>query len=185
MPQDDHCCVPGCTNRRDKYPTISFHSFPKEEPLRSRWVHLVGRDEGKNFVISSSTVVCGHHFEEDCVFPSVGSDEGKEATAKRSYCRLKPGSVPTLFWFRPSPMHRSSPAEQKATSDERAKQLKMQKNLLVYGPPTNVTCLCEKLAASERRSEELERALEDSKKECKTLRSQQLRFKNVCKDNAQ
>ena len=82
-------------------------------------------------------------------------------------------------------MHRPSPAERKATSDERAKQLKMQKNLLVYGPPTNVTCLCEKLAASERRSEELERALEDSKKDCKTLRSQLLRFKNVCKDNAQ
>ena len=154
---------------------INILPFPSTRSLKKSHCAVDGCiwwDEGKNFVISSSTVVCGKHFEEDCVFPSVGSDEGKETTAKRSYCRLKPGSVPTLFWFRPSPMHRSSPAEQKATSDERAKQLKMQKNLLVYGPPTNVTCLCEKLAASERRSEELERALEDSKKECKTLRSQ-------------
>ena len=48
-----------------------------------------------------------------------------------------------------------------------------------------MTYLSEKLAASERRSEELERALEDSKKECDTLRSQLLWFENICKDNAQ
>ena len=55
----------------------------------------------------------------------------------------------------------------------------MQKNLLVYGPPIDVTYLSEKLAAIERRSQELERVVEDSKKECETLRSQLFGFENI------
>ena len=37
MPAHDHCCVPNCSNRRDKCPGLSFHGLPANEGLRKRW----------------------------------------------------------------------------------------------------------------------------------------------------
>ena len=62
MPSHDHCCVPLCTNRRDKCPNVRFHCFPREDQLRIRWLVVIRRDEGEFFRISGSTVVCSDHF---------------------------------------------------------------------------------------------------------------------------
>ena len=49
------CCVPGCTGR-------GGHLIPKNAILRKRWIVAIKRDVGKNFRITSNTVLCHQHF---------------------------------------------------------------------------------------------------------------------------
>ena len=62
MPAHDHCCVPNCSNRRDKCPGLSFHGLSANEGLRKRWLAAIKRDVGQHFRVTSSTVVCSTHF---------------------------------------------------------------------------------------------------------------------------
>lgn len=59
------CCVPLCTNSKQKQPYLHFHDFPTNEHQRQQWVRAIRRDEGDNFVIRrGSTLVCSRHFSE-------------------------------------------------------------------------------------------------------------------------
>ena len=100
MPRGDHCCVPGCSNRRSKRPELSFHTFPSSQVMRRRWIQSIRRDIGPNFQVTANTVVCSAHFELSCYYPSVNVEVGE--TSRRHCRRLKKDSVLSLFSFRPS-----------------------------------------------------------------------------------
>ena len=77
MPSHDHCCVPGCQNRRNKLPCVSFHAFPRTGPTRRSWIIAIKRDEGPKFKITESTVVCSEHFSPDNFTLPLGYGGGK------------------------------------------------------------------------------------------------------------
>ncbi|XP_051749270.1 uncharacterized protein LOC127512421 [Ctenopharyngodon idella] len=57
------CCVPQCSNSKQKQPYLSFHDFPSNAHQRKKWVCAIRRDEGPTFVIRrASTLVCSQHF---------------------------------------------------------------------------------------------------------------------------
>ncbi|XP_065888497.1 THAP domain-containing protein 2-like [Dysidea avara] len=105
MPTHDHCCVPQCTNRRNKNPELSYHTFPKTAELKKKWIMAIQRDEGPTFKVTNNTVVCSAHFVPSDY--TVGQRQGRLAeglassfnTTKRLK-RLKNGAVPSLFSFR-------------------------------------------------------------------------------------
>ncbi|XP_048022895.1 uncharacterized protein LOC125253136 [Megalobrama amblycephala] len=78
------CCVPQCSNSKQKQPYLSFHDFPSNALQRKKWVCAIRRDEGPTFVIRrASTLVCSQHFTA--------------ADDIQGSCRLKVGVVPSLF----------------------------------------------------------------------------------------
>ena len=83
-----HCCVPMCTMRgyRDNGEKILFYTFPCDELLKKKWIHAIRRDEGPNFKVTKSTVVCSNHFRENDVKKTLA---GKHV--------LKAGVVPSVF----------------------------------------------------------------------------------------
>ena len=77
------CCVVGCTNRREKGCTLSFHRFPmKNSELLQKWIKAVSR---QNWYPNEDTFVCSVHFTDDCY----------NVTAQRS--RLKKDAFPSIF----------------------------------------------------------------------------------------
>ena len=100
MPGHDHCCVPACTNRKNKCPGLSFHAFPKDDQLRRRWIAAIKRDEGRFFAIGSDTRVCSAHFTAEDYFAQCGPEVLSEGQDRRRPC-LKRDAVPSIFSFRP------------------------------------------------------------------------------------
>ena len=69
--------------------------------LKKKWIHAIGRDEGKDLKISESTKVCSRHFRK----------EDLKKTLVGKIC-LKSGAVPSIFpWIRRSPRKRKPPTE--------------------------------------------------------------------------
>ena len=65
MPTIDHCCVPRCSNRRRTSPSLSYHhnqSFPLSSELRKRCLVAITGDNGANFCMTKSPVLCSEHF---------------------------------------------------------------------------------------------------------------------------
>uniref|UniRef100_A0A182XQ36 THAP-type domain-containing protein n=1 Tax=Anopheles quadriannulatus TaxID=34691 RepID=A0A182XQ36_ANOQN len=60
------CAVSACTNNRYTVKKnaleISFHAFPKHEPLRRSWIQFCNREE--NWEPSNNDVICSTHFQE-------------------------------------------------------------------------------------------------------------------------
>lgn len=80
-----HCCVPMCSASARFNSVLSFHTFPKDDELRRRWVVNIRRD---NFTITKHTRVCSRHFQSrDLIQPL-------NPIGRR---RLKHGAVPVLF----------------------------------------------------------------------------------------
>jgi len=99
-----HCCVPECTKkgyREEDGSKGSYFQFPSENMLKKKWIHVIRRDEGKDFKISESTKVCSRHFRK----------EDLKKTLAGKIC-LKSGAVPSIFsWIRTSPRKRKPPTE--------------------------------------------------------------------------
>ena len=77
------CCVVGCTNRKEKGCTLSFHRFPmKNSELLQKWIKAVSR---QNWYPNEDTFVCSVHFTNDCY----------NVTTQRS--RLKKDAFPSIF----------------------------------------------------------------------------------------
>lgn len=100
-----YCCIPFCKSRSGKTPGVSFHQFPSDEELCSKWKKNISRE---NLIIndkSPSTVVCCRHFlQSDYV----------------AGCRIKkllPSSVPTVFEEYPSYLAPSAKKPRKDPTD--------------------------------------------------------------------
>ena len=127
MPSHDHCCVPLCTNRRNKSHGVSFHTFPRDAELRKKWISAIKIDEGPDFAITQHTVVCSAHFlRSDYVSrapPVTATADVLPSPAaerrERSYHFLSRDAVPSSFAFKPACTRRPSPSERAATSAER------------------------------------------------------------------
>ena len=138
MPSHDHCCVPPCTNRRDRRKDLSFPTFPPSEVLKRRWIHVIRRDEGRTFQVSSNTVVCGEHFLPSDYASSFSSHTDGEPDSKRCYRRFSEGAVSSRFSFvHTSAMPpRPSREERLQISAERAEEMHRRANLPRFGQMT-------------------------------------------------
>lgn len=61
---------------------LFFLSFPKNESRRQHWVHFVKRPD---FIPKNNSVLCSHHFTEDCFDHS-----------SKLKVRLLPTALPTI-----------------------------------------------------------------------------------------
>ena len=101
-----YCCVPICKEQQGKVKGLSFHEFPVDPDLRSKWLKAISR---KDFVPNSnsgSSRVCGKHFTPNDFWQ----------TLKKK--RLKPNAVPSVFDGYPKYMQRSSPVKRKRNKME-------------------------------------------------------------------
>lgn len=106
MPQ---CQAFGCSNIRgshnEKGKRIAF--FPIPDPAKSdesyelcrRWIRAIGTDkfDYKKYKFHRDRVVCEEHFTSDCF----EDDMKARLMGTEPQKKLKPGSVPTIFSFRP------------------------------------------------------------------------------------
>ena len=61
------CVAFGCNNRRGEDDNISFHSFPSDNDLRSKWINALKR---KNFTPSKHSRLCSCHFLSEDYIPA-------------------------------------------------------------------------------------------------------------------
>ena len=97
------CCVPQCNQQGFTTPTgevVSYVFFPSLLLRRKQWIHVIRREEGKNFKISPSTTkVRSLHFRPEDLRKS---PSGRIYTAD--------GAIPSKFaWSIPSPRKRKAP----------------------------------------------------------------------------
>ena len=81
----EHCCVPHCTASAKFNGVLSFHGFPSQTDVRSRWIVNIRRDA---YVITTHSKVCSRHFSPDKLI---------EPTTPQGRRRLAKGAVATLF----------------------------------------------------------------------------------------
>ena len=58
-----NCCVAfGCSNSPTNHPELSYHTFPKNEVRKEKWISAVKR---KGWTPSNSSVLCSAYFSRD------------------------------------------------------------------------------------------------------------------------
>ena len=76
--------MPGCANRRDKHPELSFHTFLlRNDSMQKRWIAGIRRDEGDVFKVTQSTVVCSVRFISDDFISHPGAERLKTEHPKK------------------------------------------------------------------------------------------------------
>lgn len=193
MPKNDHCCVFGCTNRRSKKAGFSFHSFPSSEEQKRKWIQAIRREEGEHFLVTDDTVVCSAHFERGCYFPPKIQKEAPGTTGngkpKKKCPRLHPGSVPTLFSFRPAPVKRPAPEDRKSVQAGRAAEyedaMKAKRECPRPGQSLLEFSLNKELKDAVEKISALEKEVSSLKAEVQLVRSQLIRYINIKEDPVQ
>ena len=156
MPSNDHCCVPFCTNRRSKTLNLSFHTFPKDVLVKKKWIVAIKWDEGPEFCVTKSTVVCSDNFIDSdyATGKRQGSTSGPSRSSK-TLKRLRKNAVPSVFSFRPLHKCRRKPTLRGNEVSQ------VTTNSPLYGPPTYQTWLEGELRiTSDRLDKELSKVLE-------------------------
>lgn len=59
MGENDFCCAPNCSNRRNRKENIQFYRIPKDKELRKIWRLRIRR---KQFKPTANTRLCSEHF---------------------------------------------------------------------------------------------------------------------------
>ena len=109
----DYCCIPNCKSstldKNQEKTGIGFFTFPKDEALKRIWLQRLKTYRKDKVVIKRNTKVCEFHFEISCI---KFYEKGKKT--------LKPGSIPTLFDFRPQTVtrKRKSPTKRIALTNK-------------------------------------------------------------------
>ncbi|KAM4567078.1 uncharacterized protein PAE49_010531 isoform 1-T1 [Odontesthes bonariensis] len=83
----EHCAAYCCSNRRtdaNRGRGITFHKFPKDKEMRTKWELALRREE---FTASEASVICSEHFKP------------KEFDRTGQIVRLRDGVVPSVFSF--------------------------------------------------------------------------------------
>nr|CAD7578481.1 unnamed protein product [Timema californicum] len=86
------CSAYNCQERYVKGGDITFHSFPKNEELKKKWVLLTRR---QNFIPTQASKLCSKHFTLDCF----DNDSQCQSTTIRKKTKLKQDAVPSIFNF--------------------------------------------------------------------------------------
>ena len=186
MPSNNHCCVPLCTNRRKTSPLLAFHSFPRSEELRKRWIIAIRRDEGPTFQVTGNTLVCSAHFlpsdyyDQYKVKDNSDSVDGEPVRKRKVSRYLLPTAVPSVFAFqRPTGSARPSPQERRECWEGRLQSTQAP----VYGPLDEVSHLRKTLREKEDMINAMDMEIKRWKEEVRSLSSQLLRFANVKNDD--
>ena len=89
-----NCAVYGCFTNVNKLidKHISVHTFPKNEDVKRKWIHLCKRADPIN---AKSARVCSLHFEPDAYERNL-KYELLGIPLPKSMKRLKEGALPTL-----------------------------------------------------------------------------------------
>ena len=116
---------------------LSFYTFPKDVSVKKKRIFAIKRDEGPEFRVTKSTIVCSDHFVDSdyATGKCQGSTSGPSRSSK-TLKRLRKNAVLSVFTFRSVPRCRRKPIEHinEVTS-----------NSPLYGPPTYQTWLEEEL----------------------------------------
>ena len=140
----DHCCIPLCTNRRNKQPNLSFHTFPRNPDALGKWIVAIRQDEGSSFRVTVNTIVYSAQFKDEDYFGSRslffflfrrGSGDELYDTRSRKR-RLKPDAVPTIFFFfcfRGACCDRPSPSVRRRVAQDHVEKLKLGRILVRSG----------------------------------------------------
>ncbi|KAH8040570.1 hypothetical protein HPB51_011398 [Rhipicephalus microplus] len=78
---------------------VSFHRFPKDAMIYKKWIVAIKRDEGPEFQVGKSTMVCSKHFRSSDFIPSVASGRSL----------LRDSAVPSVFAFSKEKKERKPP----------------------------------------------------------------------------
>ncbi|XP_039290476.1 THAP domain-containing protein 6-like [Nilaparvata lugens] len=78
-----YCIAYGCFNKGGNVEGITFHSFPKNEDLRRKWIIATKR---KDWEPTKYSKICSAHFREDDI----------DRTSLNSV-RIREGAVPAIF----------------------------------------------------------------------------------------
>lgn len=89
------CSIAGCkSNYRSEGKAVSTFSLPKDEKLKKKWLRKIPTDFSK----VSKPVICIKHFREECIIRTEQFIvDGEIKTFTRSYPKLKPDAVPSIF----------------------------------------------------------------------------------------
>ena len=94
----NYCAAIGCKNtQREK--KFTFHSFPVDPAIRSKWIEFVRRADWEPFKNPKNAVLCSEHFKKDdfnipTVIPSWINNDG--SGHKTGQTRLKKGAIPSV-----------------------------------------------------------------------------------------
>ena len=128
------CCVPGCLSGyvskktlnidSDRSSQLSFHSFPKDDCLRSKWLTAIHR---KDYIVTANSRVCSKHFyesdfKEKCEDSNVSIAKNKTLTLRR----LKSDSFPKVFENQPSYLTVKE-TNHRSTSSSSSKSVELEK----------------------------------------------------------
>ena len=86
------CAVFGCHSVYEKGVKITFHTFPKDEDTRQKWITACRRGD---FINPTAAHMCNRHFEDNAYERNL-MYELLEIPLPSKQRRLRPGAVPTL-----------------------------------------------------------------------------------------
>ena len=124
------CAATGCksgyypSDEKDKDSSmhVSFHKFPSDKDLLSKWLQAIPRE----FTPSKTASLCSKHFREnDFISESTDSHKWRKKTGTvLTYRRLKDNAVPSIFPNLPSYLSKPEPVQRgsSSTSSERHKR---------------------------------------------------------------
>ncbi|XP_076284831.1 uncharacterized protein LOC143211232 isoform X2 [Lasioglossum baleicum] len=72
-----------CGISRNNTKNVTFHRFPRDEPIRKEWLKIIGLE---GLSVRNSTLLCSNHFTEDCFIVYFCNKK-----------RVKLGSMPTIL----------------------------------------------------------------------------------------
>ena len=94
------CGAPGCINRSENNPSLSFHRLPSDKQrskLRLDWLRNIKRE-----IVPKCMYICSEHFEESCF----KRDLRAELLGGKPKNDLKDDAVPTIFNHKTIPKKR-------------------------------------------------------------------------------
>lgn len=93
----NRCVAAGCSNTPSE--KISLFKFPRDRALRNQWEKQVRKTRAQ-WKATEHSYLCSEHFTDDC-FKVDSTLASKFGISKRR--RLKPGSIPTIFYRSSTP----------------------------------------------------------------------------------
>ena len=109
-------------NNDSRYTTgISYHCFPRDEPLWSQWLAKISQAD---LLVSKKSRLCSEHFAPDCL----ERDLKAEILGLKPRSTPKPGAIPTIFSHR-RPSKRPRLSSEKFSVEKVRKEVRLLQSL--------------------------------------------------------